>query len=122
MPAMANRSWMLTPLLWNWTKVRKEGNGRGVWGEWRHLVAAARGVRKAHAPMYGAGSAAVSLGSCVWALAVLLEWPCTAGAEDCASEYAFDHLGAQSQISHTVNETIPKNPEVGDYILKCSCR
>lgn len=46
----------------------------------------------------------------------------TAGAEDCASEYAFDHLGAQSQISHTVNETIPKNPEVGDYILKRSCR
>lgn len=32
-------------------------------GEWRHLVAAATGARQAHAPMYGAGSAAGSLGA-----------------------------------------------------------
>lgn len=81
-------------------------------GDWRHLWAAARGTRKAHAPMYGAGSAAASLGA--------KRWPCIVGAEARACEDVFDRLGAQSPVSQTANEINPKSTGFRDYSLKCS--
>lgn len=71
-------------------------------GDWSHLVAAARGATRAHAPTYGAGSAAAGLGASVC---------CTVGAEVRACEDAFDRLGAQSPVSQTANEINPKSTE-----------